>query len=519
MQYQIFTTTEYAYLIADDDFKKHQLPIEEQQCFIPTGLWECLYAWLQNEVEQAINKPGHLKNDISTPVMELATNDKKGRRRLLLKNYVGLLVTNQGSLEILPKIVNASNTEQVRAGLARMLYVVQDLPYDTFLQPHTLALNNLQSGNIFELIIAEFLTRVSALVRKGLLQNFASTEANLPVLKGRLDLQKHLSLNNFVTNNTASNISSYAKSSQFYVHFDELTSNLAENKIIKTALQKVLLISGLSHPNNNAKQLLKAFLEVDESRHYQNDLNAWNDTIGGTRGGKYYRHLKPLCSVILQAFTEVQLWPQLQNNVFLFPSEKLFERYVAKQFQQALISYQATHLQNQSNKPTTFWPTTDFSQQTLELKSQLQEQFLFTKFSGPFAKNYAMRPDILISAKPTHSTTDKGLKETGLLIMDTKWKCYNEENNAVAQADLYQMLAYGSYYLQHGGHTTVTLAIIAPATEFFNCITGPHPYALQDKTIELWMLPFDLLQKNRLVAQDEWPKGLLGEVLRRYELR
>jgi 5-methylcytosine-specific restriction enzyme subunit McrC len=142
----------------------------------------------------------------------------------------------------------------------------------------------------------------------------------------------------------------------------------------------------------------------------------------------------------------------------LFPMEAVFEAYVAKHLQKQLIS---PHV----------------------LKTQARGHHLVTHRDQGW---FQLKPDLLI-------------KELGQdrLVLDTKWKLLDatksngKDKYGLSQGDFYQLLAYGSNYLDGIGD----LILIYPKTDDF---LEPLPEFVFSKNSELrlWVLPFCLKDKQ-----------------------
>lgn len=469
----IFTTTEYAYLIADDIAAGLPHAIENKQCFIPTNLWAVLHDMAMANFDE----------DGNNGLIEVASPDPQGRARLQLKSKVGLLLTAKGGLEVLPKIANLQNSEnsqshqQLRTALGLMLSTLNEAEILSSLH----ATRKQSQGTIFDGLIAVFLQQVQLYVQQGLVLNILINQRNTTHCNKRVLLR--------------------GKTNNCPVNFNEGLAENLPNQLIKQALKMVVLLSGLSQHKIKAQQLLIAFSDVPNCIIKVAALTAWQHSVGPV----HQQYLKKLTAVILGPFSQQATTISPAIDAYMYPAEILFERYVARQLETVLNTPAPAIMQ----KPAKALLAHN-SRQNIEIKCQEQVQSLFQKQTGPFAKTYALRPDIVIRKKSTNQQ-----EKPAVLIMDTKWKTYTEQNNAVAQADLYQMLAYGSYYLGNETNSTLQLAIIAPATAFFNSITGPHLYAVQGNTIELWMLPFDLFKPQGCFVKSQIPGGLLGEVLGR----
>ena len=166
----IFTTTEYAYLIADDIAAGLPHAIENKQCFIPTDLWAVLHNMAQANFDE----------DGSSRFIEVASPDPQGRARLQLKSKVGLLLTAKGGLEVLPKIANLQNSENsqslqhLRIALGLMLSTLNEAEILS-----SLYANSTQpQGTIFDGLIAAFLQQVQLYVQQGLVQNILNNQSN-----------------------------------------------------------------------------------------------------------------------------------------------------------------------------------------------------------------------------------------------------------------------------------------------------------------------------------------------------
>jgi 5-methylcytosine-specific restriction endonuclease McrBC regulatory subunit McrC len=116
---------------------------------------------------------------------------------------------------------------------------------------------------------------------------------------------------------------------------------------------------------------------------------------------------------------------------------------------------------------------------------------LFAHQEGPFGKRHDLRPDIVITLNSEAS------KE--ILILDTKWKIYDEKNAQVAQADLYQLFAYANYWAKPGYQ--VHVALIAPEAVRLST-PSTHAYTPRGKyfSTPLSMLPYDLIELDALIT-------------------
>ena len=98
---------------------------------------------------------------------------------------------------------------------------------------------------------------------------------------------------------------------------------------------------------------------------------------------------------------------------------------------------------------------------------------------------FKLRPDLLIqSHKPVQTK----------MVMDTKWKLVNNSQQTkslygLAQADFYQMFAYGQKYLGGNGE----MYLIYPAHDDFSQPIPQH-FAFSE-TLKLWVVPYRIMAK------------------------
>jgi 5-methylcytosine-specific restriction enzyme subunit McrC len=384
------------------------------------------------------------EDDSTKGVVYSAPKGRDGVARLKVRNFIGVLATESGSLEILPKIASDNcdtfhQKKMLRAVVARMLETVPTLPFR-----QTAPTGQDQHNNhLFEWFMAAFLNRVKRLVARGLRSAYELKEDNLPVLRGRLLMSKHLRFN-------------AADASRLYVQFDEFTTNRIENRVIHAALQKVWRTSRTQENRRLARELMFAFADLEVSRNTRLDLSVWKNE----RGASHYVGLDSWCRAILNEYSSAPSAGHLVFDSFLFPAEKLFEAYVAQKLK-SIFSIDAS----------------------IEVYKQVHGCSLFSHKMGPFGKRYDIRPDIVITKK--HS------KGNEVLICDTKWKIYDDGNAQVSQADLYQLFAYANYF--SNGSKKVSLALIAPKAARLSEPTRHiyHPPS-SNQQFELWMVPYDL---------------------------
>jgi 5-methylcytosine-specific restriction enzyme subunit McrC len=187
--------------------------------------------------------------------------------------------------------------------------------------------------------------------------------------------------------------------------YDEFNVNLPENRLIKSTLLKLQKISSSTANIKEIRQLLPSFEMVEPSTNYTKDFSS----VVIDRNTKDYEILIQWSKVFLmnQSFTTFS--GNTTARALLFPLEKVFESYAAKNLKRVLGDLN--------------W----------EISTQDKGYYLF---DAP--REFALRPDIVI-------TRDDGSR----IILDTKWKLLSNnprKNYGISQADMYQMYAYSKKY-------------------------------------------------------------------------
>ncbi|EAI4298323.1 restriction endonuclease [Campylobacter lari] len=344
----------------------------------------------------------------------------KNKNTLKAKNYVGVIQTKSGVLEILPKCMdlesykeekNSSNISQEKLikayDLSQINQTRQDENFyseDFNFNPKNLLINMLKTLRnspfqksqisslqiakmpLFEAFIAMFLDEFDSVYKKGLMRSYVSSEENRAFLKGKLLFNEHIKSN-------------LIHKERFFTSSDEFVLDIAPNRLIKSTLNFLQ-----SKTNINKFRIIKAMQMLDEvefSKNYEKDFS-----FKISRHFDYYENILSWCKVFLQNQSFAPYKGKNEAFALLFPMEKLFENYVAYMFK----------LANPSEN----------------IKTQSSRKYLISKNDE---KCFMLKPDLYIENK---------------MILDTKWKIpddnEDEKKHGISQSDLYQMFAYANKY-------------------------------------------------------------------------
>ena len=314
---------------------------------------------------------------------------------IVFKNYVGLIqMKNDYQIQVLPKIEFASGekdtTKQV---FMKMLRSMKDFPSKVF----TNANLKMDRMNLYEIFINMYLHETRQLVKRGIKSSYVGIEDNLTVYKGKLLVNQHIKHN-------------LAHKERFYVGYDEYQVNRAENRLVKSTLLKLQKLTSSAENAKEIRQLLTAFELVETSINFDKDFSK----VTIDRNTKDYEILMKWSKVFLKNKSFTTFSGTESARALLFPMEKVFEAYVAKNMKKV------------------------FSRADWKVSVQDKGHYLFNTLNGENHRKFSLRPDLVV-------TRDDGT----IIILDTKWKSLVDDrskNFGISQADMYQMYAYSKKY-------------------------------------------------------------------------
>ncbi|WP_165459697.1 McrC family protein [Klebsiella variicola] len=368
----------------------------------------------------------------------LKLTSRSGFKLLQVQNYAGMLSTPHGfQLEILPKVGKNLTTASARETLLTML---SHLPGFRHIQTQQATLQA-QRMPLLEIFISQFLLSVSQLLKQGLRSDYVSEQGNLPFMKGKLMLSAQLRHNAVNRHN-------------FCVDYDDYMPNCAANRLLHSALDKLLSLQLSSENQRWLYELRFAFDGIPLSRDIESDINS----LRLERAMAHYNEPMAWAQLILRGMSPSALQGNTNAISLLFPMEAVFESFVTQTLPHELPPH-------------------------LKVKSQAATYSLVKHGLNDCFK---LRPDLLIQSRQPVQTK---------MVMDTKWKLVDNNSQkkslyGLAQSDFYQMFAYGQKYL--GG--TGEMYLIYPAHDDFSQPIQQH-FAFSD-TLKLWVAPYRITAKR-----------------------
>ena len=302
---------------------------------------------------------------------------------------------------------------------------------------------------LWEVFIGEFLRAVERVVKRGLRGAYNTRQGNIVALRGKLLMAAHLRHN-------------LCRRDRFFAEFDEFSVNRPANRLLHSALRRVLDWTRSQAHQQLARELRFVFAEVPESAQPALDFQR----VRLDRDMGHYEDALAWARLILQGESPLTGAGKHSAPSLLFPMEKVFEAFVAR------------HLPRQLKQPYTLQP-------------QASSRSLVQHMGKDW---FSLRPDLLVREGGTNR-----------LVLDTKWKLVdkNKDNYGLSQADFYQLHAYGHNYLDGQGD----VVLIYPKTDTFK--QALPVFKFQSSGLRLWVLPFCLESKRLLLPEDGSECGLL----------
>ena len=340
--------------------------------------------------EHALIKKGEISEKAFTELVKFASYEEnykyldvaRGGNALRLKNYVGTIVTKDGTaIEILPKIYGSKNEVSTKEILLKMLKTLKNSPFKNINHASLQTVNM----SIFEIFITMFLEELSTLVKRGIKSDYLNKIENLYYFKGKINVNSQIKHN-------------LMHKEKFFVEFDEYTRNRVENRLIKSTLTKLYKISKSAKNQQRLREFIFLFDDVEASINIDTDFKKCRLD----RSMQHYQEILRWCKIFLNYQTFSPYKGSDVAYALLFDMNQLFESYVAHFFKK--------NYQNREVK-------------TQDRKHKLVESH----------ELFQLKPDIVIDKNIVLDTKWK------LINQDLR-------NYGLSQSDLYQMYAYGKKY-------------------------------------------------------------------------
>ncbi len=348
-----------------------------------------------NKVMEGLSK--HVKGRVLERVLN-SRNETVGIRAF---QYVGVIrIDDSLTIEILPKMYRQADAQidnEKSINIDNLFFMLDycgqvNIPHSDSTQLHK------TKGSFFETLIYLFASDLLNCIQNAAHHEYVAKEDNLPYLRGKLLLNKHITLNSI-------------NKSRFYLQSDMFTADNDLNRIFKYVSKMLLGATKNSRNKNILLQILSIFDEVTDTRI--TSRNAERITL--TRLNIRFEQSLKLSKLFL-ASQSVQLSASNYDSfTFLIDMNRLFEEFISSALRKILKRSKNTEITIKKQGPIkTFVEYTQYDQKGI----------------------FRMKPDITILRSKVVSA-----------IIDTKYKILQDDRKlGVSQPDLYQMYAYANKY-------------------------------------------------------------------------
>jgi 5-methylcytosine-specific restriction enzyme subunit McrC len=323
-----------------------------------------------------------------------------GHDALTAQNLVGMIAAGGTSCEILPKIDRVQNGESGGGdapGLRRQLIRMLSVAHDLAIADDAATLLETQHHTLLEILITRFVAMLTEAVRRGIPRAYVAHAADLPALRGRLDVTRQ-----FTT--------LAASPQRLACRYDEFSDDIALNQVMKMAVTR---LRQLARSTSNQRALGELALVYADVRAVPVAALRW-DRIVPDRTNARWQDVLRLARLILGERFQNSAQGSADGFALLFDMNALFERYVEKLLA-PISTAQGARLIAQGGARCCLYPE-----------------------DGADAL-FATYPDLRIVRDGRE-----------VLVIDTKWKRLTDpaidRKMGVSQADIYQMMAYARLY-------------------------------------------------------------------------
>ncbi|WP_318627494.1 5-methylcytosine restriction system specificity protein McrC [Paenibacillus polymyxa] len=313
--------------------------------------------------------------------VELRNNGifKWGFDTITPQQWIGVISTKDLNIEILPKISESYDIDEIRQKLLYMFQVAHDIPTRTNINSKV----RFAEKGILEILISNFLAKLEQYLQSGMVRTYEKQKRNLHAIKGTIVFNEQIRKNNF-------------NLTRFVCRYSKLVEDNLINRLLKRALSSMRKVS---HDNSNIewiKRMLPVFEDVSD---IGSNLD-YKKTLVFNRHNNRVVELIEYCELFFSGmFAHLNIGNNMVHAV-LFDMNKLFELFIYKSLKKV------------------------YGHKVL---NQVSGTYLLESLDNG-KKRVNLRPDIWLD-----------LYDGYRIIIDTKWK---KINRFIKESDVYQMNAY-----------------------------------------------------------------------------
>ncbi|RZK10194.1 MAG: restriction endonuclease, partial [Flavobacterium sp.] len=241
-----------------------------------------------------------------------------GFKKIIFKNYVGIIQIDGLSIEILPKIdKRETNRELWQSVLIQMLKVTKKLK----VQKLDEASVNKQQIHLLEIYFEWFLSEVRLLLRQGLIKQYYKETSNVKALKGRIEFAGHISKN-------------IVHKERFYTTHQVYDNDHLIHQVLNQAL---CIVTTMSKGNNLYGKCKTMQLDFPEVRTIQANEGTFSKLPKSRKTAPYETALAIARLIILNYAPNISSGKE-NMLALLFDMNLLWEEYILVRLKQANLN-------------------------------------------------------------------------------------------------------------------------------------------------------------------------------------
>ena len=363
-----------------------------------------------------------------------------GLNKIKFKSYVGVIQAGNKIIEILPKADRESESKASTKNKwqGALLFMLNKAGYIKLNETER-ASQQARNTNLLDIYLYTFLKEVEQLIHSGLVKKYRAESKNETALKGRLRIERQITLNN-------------VHKERFFTAHTVYDRNNVLNQILNTALQIVAKTTTNSTIKQEAAKNLLFFEGVDQWLGFSLDL----EKIKLDRKTKSYEYALELCKMIILNYCPDMKSGTQKVLALLFDMNLLFEKFIYRMLKAEEANFITHKLQISRQSSQIFWG------------------------------DKTIRPDIVITYHIGNGAS------RNKIIVDTKWKIVDYDNPS--DIDLKQMYAYNLQF--NAGHSVLLYPFINQAN------AGLREYSIGMRNFEFRhsceMYFIDLFEENKI---------------------